>query len=120
MARTTRASCGTYRKPIAKISTGREVPNTATNTAARAMPGKDMITSSARIRNSEGSFAAVAAKEPRIIAASSAAPVANRPISSEAREPWITREKMSRPMASVPIQCSALGGSTGVPVARGS
>src|SRR5699024_9977093 len=119
LARTTRASCGTYRKPIANTSTGREVPNTATNTAARAVPGKDITTSSTRITTSERNFAPVAAIEPITAAASSAPAVAARPISSEERAPWVTREQMSRPSASVPIQCSALGGCTGVPVARG-
>ena len=38
----------------------------------------------------------------------------------EERAPWTTREKMSRPMASVPNQCSAPGGWTGVPEASGS
>ena len=106
-------------KPIAKISTGSEVPNTATNTAASAMPGKDITTSSVRITISEAYFEAVAAKEPITAAATSAPAVAARPISREERVPWATREKMSRPIASVPIQCSAPGGCTGVPVASG-
>ena len=105
---------------MARMMTGNEVPKTATNTAASAMPGKDMITSRTRMRISDGQRAAVAAKEPSSDATTSAMPVAHRPMSSDDRAPWRTREKMSRPMASVPMRCSMLGGCTGVPVARGS
>ncbi len=34
------------------------------------------------------------------------------PATSEARAPKITRDKMSRPISSVPSQCAALGGSS--------
>ena len=32
------------------------------------------------------------------------------PTPSDARAPWINRERMSRPTSSVPAQCAALGG----------
>src|SRR5699024_9534197 len=120
LARTTRANCGTYRKPIAKMITGSELPNTATNTAASAMPGKDMITSRMRISTSEASLAAVAAIEPITAATTRAPAVAARPITSEERVPWRMRENTSRPIRSVPNQCSPLGACTGTPVDSGS
>jgi len=101
------------------MSTGTELPKTATKTAASAMPGKLMTMSRMRMSTSDTTLPAVAAIEPRTAAASRAPAVAHRPMSSEVRAPWTTREKMSRPMASVPNQCAPLGGCTGVPVASG-
>src|SRR5690625_3905744 len=100
--------------------TGSELQNTATNTAASAMPGKDMITSRMRISTSEASFAAVAAIEPITAATTRAPAVAARPITSEERVPWRMRENTSRPIRSVPNQCSPLGACTGTPVDSGS
>ena len=72
---------------MAKTSTGRELPKTATNTAAKAMPGKDMMMSSTRISTSETALPAVAAMDPNTEAATIAAAVAHRPITSDDRAP---------------------------------
>ena len=73
---------------MANTSTTSEFPNTATNTAARAMPGKDMMMMSRmRMSTSETTLPAVAAIEPSTAAAASAAAVAHRPITREERAP---------------------------------
>src|SRR5690625_1521716 len=105
---------------IATIRTGIPLPKTATRTAARAMPGKAMTTSSTRMTDSSIARCDVAARPPRTAPATRARKVAPRPIRSEYREPWTTRAKMSRPARSVPNQWSAPGGWAGVPVASGS
>ena len=64
-------------------STGSDLPNTATNTAASAMPGNDMITSMTRMRVSEIHFGAVAAIVPSTQATARATRVAPSPITRE-------------------------------------
>ena len=69
------------------MMTGRELPNTATKTAARAMPGKDMMMSRMRITTSETHLFETAAMEPKIAAQARAKRVAQIPMMSEMREP---------------------------------
>ena len=76
-----------YRNAIVSTRIGVELPNTATNTAASAIPGKDMMMSMIRMRTSETALFAVAAIEPRIAAATSATAVAPIPMTRENREP---------------------------------
>ena len=78
-----RASCGTYRKPIAKMSEGTELPNTMTNVAASAMPGNDMTTSRMRMMTSDIHLRDTAAIDPMIEPSTSANAVAPRPMTSE-------------------------------------
>ena len=83
LARTMRVSCGTYRNAIVSTSTGSDLPNTATKTAASAMPGNDMMTSMMRMRISAIHLGAVAAIVPSTQATARATSVAPRPITSE-------------------------------------
>ena len=70
-----------------KIRIGIELPNTAMNTAASAIPGKDMMMSSTRIRVSETQRELTAAMEPRTAAHASANSVAQMPMVREIRAP---------------------------------
>gem|GEM_PF-5930675 len=65
------------------IKMGSERPNTATKTAASAMPGKDMMMSNTRIKISAVHFLAVAAIEPSTRATNNAKPVAPKPMVRE-------------------------------------
>ena len=67
--------------------TGRDCPNTVTNTTARAMPGKDITMSKSRISTSEVHLPEVAAMAPNTAAASKATAVDARPITSEELAP---------------------------------
>ncbi len=95
-------------------------PNTATSTAASAIPGKAMTTSSTRMITESTRRAEVAASAPTSPPATRASTTAPRPIVSDQRVPWTRREKMSRPDRSVPNQCSPLGPPMLVPSASGS
>ena len=66
---------------------GRRVDIAETSTAASAMPGKDMTTSSRRMRVSEIHLREVAATAPRTQATMSASPVAASPTTSDTRAP---------------------------------
>ena len=105
---------------MATMRTGIPLPKTATSTAARAIPGKAMTTSSRRMIDSLTTRWDVAAIPPRMPPTTSASRVAPRPMSREYRAPYTTRATTSRPARSVPNQCSGPGGCAGVPVASGS
>ena len=83
LARTMRAICGMYKKPIAKMSEGTELPNTSTNVAASAIPGKDMMTSRMRMMTSDTHLRATAATAPMMEPHTRAKAVAPRPMISE-------------------------------------
>ena len=68
---------------MAKIREGTVLPNTITNVAAKAMPGKDMMTSRMRMITSETHLRATAAIEPMIEPKIKANAVAPKPITSE-------------------------------------
>ena len=68
-------------------SIGRRVDIAETRTAARAMPGKDMTTSSTRMRVSAIHLRDVAATAPRTAATTRARPVAVSPTTSETLAP---------------------------------
>ena len=72
-----------YKKPMAKMRVGSELPNTTTKVAARAMPGNDMMTSRTRMMTSETPLRATAAMEPIIEPQTKAKAVAPRPITRE-------------------------------------
>lgn len=72
-----------YRKPMAKMSEGSELPNTTTNTAASAMPGNDMMTSMQRMMISDTHLRDTAAIDPKMEPATRAHAVAHRPMVSE-------------------------------------
>ena len=82
-ARTIRAICGVYIKPMAKMIEGTLLPRIETKTAASAMPGNDMMMSSTRMMTSETAFLETAAIAPIIEPHSSAIPVAPKPMTSE-------------------------------------
>lgn len=66
---------------------GKDCENTATKTAANAIPGKLIMMSMIRMRISETTFPAVAAMDPRTDAITRANSVAPRPMTSEPRAP---------------------------------
>ena len=68
---------------MARMSEGSELPNTVTNTAAKAMPGNDMTTSRMRMMTSDTHLRDTAAMEPMMEPHTSAKPVAHRPMTSE-------------------------------------
>ena len=68
---------------IAKMSEGTELPNAMTNVAARAMPGKDMTTSSTRMMTSDTHLRDTAATAPMMEPHTRAKAVAPRPMISE-------------------------------------
>ena len=68
-------------------SIGRRVDIAETSTAARAIPGKDMTTSSTRMRVSATHLREVAATAPSTEATRSARPVAVSPTTSETLAP---------------------------------
>ena len=68
---------------MAKMSEGTELPNAMTNVAARAMPGKDMTTSSTRMMTSDTHLRDTAATAPMMEPQMSANAVAPRPMMSE-------------------------------------
>ena len=98
-----------YKKPMAKISEGSELPNTMTNVAANAMPGNDMMMSRMRIIRLESQLRTTAATAPMIEPSMSAKAVAPRPMTSEYLPPYIMRDRTSRPLSSVPKRCSGVG-----------
>ena len=83
LARTMRAICGVYMKPIEKMIDGTELPRMVTKTAARAMPGTDMMTSRMRMMVSETALRETAARAPRMEPSTSAMNVAPKPMTSE-------------------------------------
>ena len=83
LARTMRAICGVYMKPMAKMMAGRLLPRMVTKTAARAMPGTDMMMSSTRMMTSDTALRETAAMAPTIEPHTSAMAVAPKPMSSE-------------------------------------
>lgn len=94
---------------MAMTSTGMLPPKTATSTAASAMPGKAMMTSSTRMSVSSTALREVAAIAPSAAPATRASPVAPRPMSSDQRAPYRSLDRMSRLALSRPIQCRADG-----------
>ncbi|WP_270298228.1 hypothetical protein [Eggerthella sinensis] len=68
---------------MAKMSEGTELPNTSTNVAASAMPGKDMTTSMMRMMTSDTHLRDTAAIAPMMEPQMSAKVVAPRPMMSE-------------------------------------
>jgi hypothetical protein len=88
------------RNAIAQISTVMPPPNTATSTAASAMPGNAITTSRQRISVSSTALREVAATAPSSAPATRASPVAPSPIASDQRAPYISRLRMSRPRLS--------------------
>ena len=82
-ARTMRAICGVYMKPMEKMMAGTELPKISTRTAASAMPGTDMMMSSTRMITSEMLLRATAAIAPTIEPHTNANSVAPKPITSE-------------------------------------
>ena len=72
---------------MARMMTGRVVPNTEMKTAASAMPGKDMTMSMIRMITSEIHLRETAATEPITAPHSSAKAVAANPMTSEYRAP---------------------------------
>ena len=83
LARTIRAICGVYIKPIAKMIDGTELPKMETNTAARAMPGMDMMMSRIRMIVSETALRETAARAPTTEPQTRAMAVAPKPMISE-------------------------------------
>ena len=82
-ARTIRAICGVYMKPMEKMMAGTELPRISTRTAARAMPGTDMMMSRTRMMTSETLLRATAAMAPTIEPKNRANRVAPKPITKE-------------------------------------
>ena len=83
LARTIRAICGVYMKPMAKMIEGTELPRIVTKTAASAMPGMDMIMSRMRMTTSETALRLTAAMAPMTEPQTSAMAVAPKPMISE-------------------------------------
>ena len=83
LARTIRAICGVYIKPMAKIIDGTELPRMETKTAARAMPGMDMMMSRIRMIVSETALRETAARAPTMEPQTRAMAVAPKPMISE-------------------------------------
>ena len=83
LARTMRAICGVYMKPIAKMIEPTELPRIVTNTAASAMPGMDMMMSRMRMTTSDTHLRLTAATAPTIVPSTSAMSVAPKPMISE-------------------------------------
>ncbi len=105
---------------IAMMMVGTVLPNAASSTAARAMPGNAIRMSMRRMISSFTALLDVAAREPSRAPATMARMTAPRPIISEDCAPKRMREKMSRPRRSVPKKCSAPGGVAGMKVSSGS
>ena len=83
LARTMRAIWGVYMKPMEKMIAGTELPRMSTSTAARAMPGTDMIMSRRRMMTSETALRDTAARAPMTEPHTSANRVAPKPMTSE-------------------------------------
>ena len=83
LARTIRAICGVYIKPMAKMIDGTELPRMETKTAARAIPGMDMMMSRIRMIASEIDLRETAARAPTTEPQTRAMAVAPKPIISE-------------------------------------
>ena len=83
LARTMRAICGVYMKPMEKMMAGTELPRIKTRTAARAMPGTDMMMSSRRMMTSDTALRETAATAPTLEPHTSANRVAPKPMTSE-------------------------------------
>ncbi len=94
---------------MAQISTPIPPPNTATSTAASAMPGNAITTSRQRISVSSTALREVAASAPRRAPTTRASAVAPSPMARDQRAPYISRLRTSRPRLSCPIQCPADG-----------
>ena len=86
-ARTMRAICGMYMKPIEKMMAGTDLPRMVTRTAARAMPGTDMMMSRMRMMTSETHLRVTAARAPTMEPVTSAKRTAPKPMTSEMRPP---------------------------------
>ena len=108
-ARTRRAICGMYMKPIEKMIAGTDLPRMVTRTAARAMPGTDMMMSRMRMMTSDTHLRETAATAPMMEPVTSANSVAPKPMTSEMRPPYNMRDRMSRPLSSVPKMCAPVG-----------
>ena len=111
-----RAICGMYMKPMAKMMAGTDLPRMVTSTAASAMPGTDMITSRTRMMTSDTHLRVTAARAPTTEPVTSAKSVAPKPMTSEILPPYRMRERMSRPLSSVPRMCAASGAWRAVPI----
>ena len=83
LARTRRAICGMYKKPIAKMSEGTELPNTTMKVAASAMPGKDMMMSRMRMMTLAMRGRTTAAIAPMMAPKTRAKPVTPRPMTTD-------------------------------------
>ncbi len=83
LARTMRAIWGVYMKPMEKMIEPMLLPRMDTNTAASAMPGKDMMMSRTRMITSDTHLRETAAMAPMTEPQTSAMRVAPKPMTSE-------------------------------------
>ena len=105
-----------YKKPMAKMSEGTELPNTTMKVAASAMPGKDMMMSRMRMMTLAMRGRTTAAMAPMMEPTTSAKPVAPRPMTKEYLAPHIRRDITSRPLSSVPNRCAESGAQNEVKI----
>ena len=82
-----RAICGMYMKPIEKMMAGTDLPRMVTRTAAKAMPGTDMITSRTRMMTSETHLRVTAASAPTMEPVTRANSTEPKPMTSEILPP---------------------------------
>ena len=82
-----RAICGVYMKPMEKMMAGTELPRMVTSTAARAMPGTDMMMSRMRMMTSETALRETAARAPTMEPSTRAKSTEPKPMTSEMRPP---------------------------------
>src|SRR6185312_5801284 len=112
LARITRATIGTRGMEIAKITFGSEGPRAAVITSASTRSASACMMSVTRWNTRSTQPERYPEASP--IATPKIAPSVVEPIptASEMRAPWMMRANMSRPKASVPNQCWALGGAS--------
>jgi hypothetical protein len=108
--RVTRAKVGMLKIPIAMIELTMPAPNTAVIMMADKMAGKANVKSASRMMASSTQPRRAEASSPRATPAPMPMPTAITPTSSELRAPASSSDATSRPKASVPSQCRAVGG----------
>ena len=87
-------------------------PSAATKASARISFGKARKMSVVRISTASTQPPAEPATGPTSSPTGAASTATSTTTNSVMREPWISRERMSRPWSSVPNQCAAEGGSS--------
>ena len=109
-ARVTRAKVGILKMPMAMIELTMPAPNTAVIMMADKMAGNANVKSASRMMVSSTHPRRAAASSPSATPRPMPMPTAITPTSSELRAPTSSSDATSRPKASVPSQCWALGG----------